>query len=210
MYDGASLMTLSERDAYLDPGAGGLNVTWGYPEGLSPGWVRELQVGPPGGFLDQRPGEYEAVIRGYFAGFFGCPAGGVSLAPSATMAFAVAVQAIMGSPGDEFVLADCSYDSYPGLLGALGARVRYARRQVGGVLDVASVAAACTARTRAVVVVSPDNPLGVVCPPQVWEQLIALCRERGITLLADHCLAEVNPRGVPVPVLPSLAAGRGL
>jgi aspartate/methionine/tyrosine aminotransferase len=203
----ASLMTLLERDAYLDPGAA-LNVTSGYPEGLSPQWMTDYQLHPPADVLHVPPGEYASVICGWFARFFGCA--DVSLIPSCTMAFAIAAQALTRSPGDEFIVIDTSYDSYPRLLAAFGARVVYARRDADGNPDPESVRAACTARTRAVVIVCPDNPLGVVTPPAVMERLIAVCKGRGLTLLADYCLAAVNPFGRQLPVLPKMASSRGL
>lgn len=203
----ASLMTLLERNAYLDSGAV-LNVTSGYPEGLSPEWMTDYQLHPPADFLDVPPGRYARVICGWFAGFFGC--GNVILVPSCTMAFAIAAQALIRSPGDEFIVIDTSYDSYPRLLAAFGARVVYAGRDADGNPDPESVLAACTARTRALVIVSPDNPLGVVTPPAVMERLIAVCKERGLTLLADYCLAAVNPFGRQIPVVPKMASSRGL
>ncbi len=200
-------MTLLERNAYLDSG-GALNVTSGYPQGLSPQWMADYQLHPPADFLDVPPGEYASVICAWFARFFGC--GNISLVPSCTMAFAIAAQALTRSPGDEFIVIDASYDSYPRLLAAFGARVVYARRDADGNPDPESVLAACTARTRAVVIVCPDNPLGVVTPPAVMERLIAVCKERGLTLLADYCLAAVNPLGRQIPFVPKLASSSGL
>ena len=51
MSSSASLMTLLERSAYLGSGAA-LNVTSGYPEGLSPRWMTDYQLHPPADFLD--------------------------------------------------------------------------------------------------------------------------------------------------------------
>jgi aspartate/methionine/tyrosine aminotransferase len=201
------LMTLLERNAYLDPGAA-LNVTSGYPEGLSPQWMTDYQLHPPADFLNVPAGEYASVICDWFARFFGC--GNISLVPSCTMAFAIAAQALTRSPGDEFILIDTSYDSYPRLLAAFGAHVVYARRDGDGNPDPDSVLAACTARSRAVVIVCPDNPLGVVTPPAVMERLIAVCKERDLTLLVDYCLAGVNPFGRQIPVVPTMASSRGL
>jgi aspartate/methionine/tyrosine aminotransferase len=42
------------------------------------------------------------------------------------------------------------------------------------------------------------------------ERLIAVCKERGLTLLADYCLAAVNPFGRQMPVVPTMASSRGL
>ena len=214
---GASLMTLLERHSYLDPGDA-VDVTHGYPEGLSPQWIRDYQLHPPGDFLDVPPDRYLAVIRRYFQQFFcdcltgagaGPPAPGVSLVPTATMAFTIAATTLMRSPGDEFVLMDTSYDSYPGLLRSLGAQVRYAHRDADGLPDMESVRAACSERTRAIVTCCPDNPLGVVSR-NAMEKLITLCKQRRITLLADHCLAEVDPMRAQIPVVPRLASARGL
>jgi aspartate/methionine/tyrosine aminotransferase len=200
----ASLMTLAEREAYLHPGA--LNVTWGYPEGLTPQWMRHVQEHPPGGFLDHAPGQYETVIGGYFRRLLGCR--DVLLAPTCSMAFAIAAQAVMRGPGGNFVLAATSFEPYAGLLASLGAGfVNYARRGANGLPDAASIAEAAVPGTVAVVIVSPDNPLGVVYPRRLLEQVAGFCAGRGIALIADHCLAEVRPSGCPVPLLPRALRG---
>jgi N-succinyldiaminopimelate aminotransferase len=201
-------MTDLERQVYLHRHAAAVNVTWGYPEDLSPNWIRRCQMNPPAGFLDVPPGEYEAVIRGWFAQFFGCDS--VNLVPSCSFAFAIAARTLTQSPGDEFIVIDNSYDSYPQLLSGFGARVVYAGRDADGNPDPESVAAACTDRTRAVVVVCPDNPLGSVPPTAVMERLIALCRERDLTLLVDYCLAAMNPFGRQIPLVPQMAEARNL
>jgi N-succinyldiaminopimelate aminotransferase len=203
---GASAMTLLERDAWLHPDPAITDVTHGYPEGLAPRWMRRHQEHPPAGFASVPPGEYEDVIHGWFSRFL--DASGVVLVPSCTMAFAITAQAVMQQPGDEIIVIDTSYDSYPRLLAALGATVAWARRDQDGNPDPDSVRAGCTERTRAVVIVCPDNPLGTVVSPAVMDRLLRLCQERGLTLIADHCLAPVNPLRAHIPLLPRLAARR--
>jgi N-succinyldiaminopimelate aminotransferase len=117
---------------------------------------------------------------------------------------------VIREPGDEVIVLDTSYDSYPVLLAALGAKVVYARRGAGGQPGAENIAAACTARTVAVVIVSPDNPLGVVCPREVLGQIAALCEQRDLTLIADHSLCEVNSGRRQIPLLPRLASTRRL
>jgi len=200
--DKGSLMTRVEREAWLSPPGSAADLTHGYPQGITPGWIRELQARPPAGFLDTPPGEYADVICGWFARWSGC--GNITLVPSATMAFAIAVRAAL-TPGDEAVVLDRSYDSWPRLLAAAGVRVRYARRGSRGLPDATLIARACTRRTRVVVLVSPDNPLGTVCPPAALDGIAQLCAERGLTLIADHCLAPVNPLGRQIPLVPAMA-----
>ena len=205
-----SQLTRLERDAYLTRGGdsrgGDLDMTFGYPDDLAPGWFGQHQVKPRADFLRIPPSEFIDVISGYFRSLFGSE---VLLIPTCSMAFAIAMSAVV-QPGDEAIVIDCSYDSWPIILQAQGARVVYARRTAAGLPDVESAAAACTARTRAIVLVSPDNPVGVICPADVLEQIATLCKDRGLTLVIDHCLAEVNPYRRDIPLLPRLPAAADL
>ncbi len=200
-----SQLTWLEREAYMNR-AGDLDMTYGYPDSLAPGWFDPYQVRPRDDFLRAPPSNLVAVIGGYFRSLFGSE---VFLTPTCSMAFGIAASAVV-HPGDEAVVIDRSYDSWPIILETLGARVVYARRTAAGLPDVESAAAACTARTRAIVLVSPDNPLGVICPADVLTQIAALCKDRGLTLLIDHCLAEVNPMRRDIPLLPRLPAAADL
>jgi aspartate/methionine/tyrosine aminotransferase len=200
-----SQLTRLERDAYMNRG-GDLDMTFGYPDDLAPGWFGNYLVRPQADFLRIPPSEFINVIGGHFRSLFGSE---VFLIPTCSMAFAIAASAVV-QPGDEAIVIDRSYDSWPIMLETQGARVVYARRTAAGLPDVESVAAACTARTRAIVLVSPDNPLGVICPADVLEQIAALCKDRGLTLVIDHCLAEVNPYCRDIPLLPRLPAAADL
>jgi hypothetical protein len=203
-----SLMTLLEWDVPLI----GLGDDWvtGYPEGLSPGWMRKYQTCPDPHFPDIPRRKLMAPVAAWFARLLGISEGipEIVLTPTCTLAFIIAAQAAAGVD-DEVIVLETSYDSWPVLLRRHGTRVVFARRAAGGQPDPASIAAACTARTKAVVIVSPDNPLGVICPRHVLGQIADLCRERGLTLIADHCLAGLNPYGHDIPLLPQLAS-RGL
>lgn len=205
----ASAMTLLEQKSYLHRDPGGItDVSHGYPAGMSPDWIREYQEHPPAGWLDVPPAEYADVVSGYFTWLLGAPR--VRLAPSCTAAFVIAAQAVLDGAQDEVIASGRSFDCWPLLLEQVfRARVVYARRAGDGQPDAAAIAAACTRRTKAVVLVSPDNPLGVVCTGKVLGQVADLCRERGLTLLADHCLAGLSPWQAEIPLLPGVAsAGR--
>jgi N-succinyldiaminopimelate aminotransferase len=205
-------MTLLEQQAYR---AHGTNVTWGYPEGITPGWIRDLQEHPPAGWLDTPAADYEATISGWFARFFG-GSPGVMLTQTCTQAFAIAAEALI-EPGDEVILVDSSFELWPARLWRIGATVRYAPRSSSGEPSLGAIRAACGPATRAIVIVSPDNPAGTVCPPATLAGLLALCQEKGLTLVADHSLAGLDPRRRQprrvwpqiTPLLPQLAAGTG-
>jgi hypothetical protein len=86
---GGSLMTLLERDRYLGHDPGAVNVTHGYPEGMSPGWIREYQVHLPDGWPDAQPGELVAAICRYFRRLLRAE---VYLTPTCSMGFAIAAR----------------------------------------------------------------------------------------------------------------------
>ncbi len=52
--------------------------------------------------------------------------------------------------------------------------------------DIDAVAAAVTPHTRAVVLVSPGNPTGAIIDEAALDQLMTLCRQRGLWLVSDE------------------------
>jgi N-succinyldiaminopimelate aminotransferase len=201
-----SQLTLLEECAWRDQGL--LDFSHGYPTGLSPGWIVQTQTHPASGFLDRPPAEYLSVVRGYFQRIFRVD--NVRLTPTCSLAFAIAMSALITGPSDEIVVLEGSYDSHVLLAEAVGARVVRARRGADGSADTGNVAAQCTEHTRAIVLCCPDNPLGVVHSRSVLEEVIALCKRRRLTLVMDHCLAQVSPYGAEIPVISHLRSSSGL
>ncbi len=62
-------------------------------------------------------------------------------------------------------------------------------------LDVSAVARLVDERTRAVLVVSPNNPTGSVVQPGELEALAALCAARGLALIGDEVFADYRLDG---------------
>jgi alanine-synthesizing transaminase len=62
-----------------------------------------------------------------------------------------------------------------------------------------------TDRTKALVVINPNNPTGAVYPPEVLERMVALAREHGLLLLADEIYDQILYDGVEHRALASLA-----
>jgi len=57
-------------------------------------------------------------------------------------------------------------------------------------LDLPGLAAACGPRTRAVVVVNPNNPTGHFLSRDEWSVLLGFCAQRGLALLVDEVFAD--------------------
>jgi len=64
-------------------------------------------------------------------------------------------------------------------------------------LDLPALEAAVGPRTRAVVVVSPSNPVGAVLSPEELTALDELCADRDLALLSDEVFADTAAPGTP-------------
>ncbi len=100
-------------------------------------------------------------------------------------AFMNAILAIT-DPGDEVILQVPYYFNHEMAIEMAGARVVPVRTDHDCQLDVEAIEAAITARTRAVVTVSPNNPTGVVYPEASLRAVNDLCRGRGIFHIHDE------------------------
>jgi aspartate aminotransferase/aminotransferase len=101
--------------------------------------------------------------------------GGLTLALCATV-----------NPGDEVIVLDPYFVSYPQLVALAGGTTVFVDTYPDFGLDVDRVRAALTPRTKAIVVNSPANPTGRVFPPEQLRDLAVLCRERDVLLLSDE------------------------
>jgi aspartate aminotransferase/aminotransferase len=101
--------------------------------------------------------------------------GGITLALCATV-----------NPGDEVLLFDPYFVSYPHLVALAGGKTVCIDTYPHFDLDVDSVRRALTPRTKAILFNSPANPTGRVYSRQAVRDLALLARERGILLMSDE------------------------
>ncbi len=98
-----------------------------------------------------------------------------------TLAFCCTV-----NPGDEVIVFDPYFVSYPHLVTLAGGTTVYVDTYPDFGLNLDRVRAALTPRTKAILVNSPANPTGRVYPPEQLRDLAHLCHERQILLLSDE------------------------
>lgn len=94
--------------------------------------------------------------------------------------------------GDEVLHPQPSYPLLGHLAALCSIRLRPYPLQYDGrwTMDRAALRAACGPRTRAVVVVSPNNPTGSCLRQEELVDLSALCAERGLCLIADEVFGD--------------------
>lgn len=66
-------------------------------------------------------------------------------------------------------------------------------------IDLPALAAACGERTRAILLVSPNNPTGSYLQEEERAALLRLCREQDLCLIADEVFSDYPLSGPPAP-----------
>mgnify|MGYP001032701545 CR=1 FL=1 len=105
---------------------------------------------------------------------------------------------LLADPGDTVLVPSPSYPLFAQLGGLDGVRTAAYEldREALWRLDLGALAAA-PPRTRAVVVVHPNNPTGSFVHPEDARALAGLCRERGWALIADEVFLPYPLEGGP-------------
>lgn len=101
------------------------------------------------------------------------------------MAFMNAVLAIT-DPGDEVILLTPYYFNHEMALAMANCKTVLVATDENYQLRPDAIRRAMTARTRAVVTVSPNNPSGAVYPEAALREVNAICREHGVYHISDE------------------------
>ena len=96
-------------------------------------------------------------------------------------------------PGDEVLVPSPDYPLWTAAVIITGAKpVYYACREANGfVPDPDEVASLVTPRTRALVLINPNNPTGAVYPEEVVLRLVRVAEEKGLVLLSDEIYDKI-------------------
>jgi alanine-synthesizing transaminase len=99
---------------------------------------------------------------------------------------------LLCDPGDQILVPQPSYPLFDLLAGLESVEVApYPLRYHGGwYLDIEEVRRALTDRTRAILVVNPNNPTGSYLTRDQLDGLAALCQERELALISDEVFAD--------------------
>jgi aspartate/methionine/tyrosine aminotransferase len=105
-----------------------------------------------------------------------------------------ATLAVLAAPGDEVILPTPWYFNHKMWLDMAGIAAVPLATGAGLIPDPAAAAALITPRTRAIVLVSPNNPSGVEYPPKVMRGFYDLAQARGIALVVDETYRDFDSR----------------
>ena len=128
--------------------------------------------------------------------FYGAPvaADEVAITAGCNLAFAM-VMAVAAEPGSNVILPTPWYFNHAMTLGMGGieARPLPCRAEAGFIPDPAEAEALINAGTRAIVLVTPNNPTGAIYPPEVIAGFAELAARRGVWLVLDETYRDFLP-----------------
>ena len=154
--------------------------------------ARGLKYEPsPFGLLGAR----QAVARDYARRGAEVSAERVALTASTSEAYSLLFK-LVGDAGDEVLAPRPSYPLFEHLaqLDAVTIRPYDLEYHDGWSIDMASVERAISERTRALLVVTPNNPTGSFVTRSELKRLAELCAERGVAIVADEVFADYQLR----------------
>jgi len=132
----------------------------------------------------------------------------VAVTTGATEGVAAAMLGLV-EPGDEVVVLEPWYDSYPAMLQVAGGVARpVTLRAPDFRIDLDELRAAVTPRTRFVLLNSPHNPTGTVLTRTELEAVAALAIEHDLVVITDEVYEHLVFTGhehVPIATLPGMA-----
>lgn len=143
------------------------------------------------------PAAREAVAGEFARRGVAVPPERIALTASSSEAYGLLFK-LLCDPGDRVLVPVPSYPLFEYLTRLEGVEADpYPLRHEGGwELDLAGLRAAVTPRSRAVLVVSPNNPTGSILARRELEGVAALCAERSLALIGDEVFADypLRPR----------------
>lgn len=180
---------------------GAVNLGQGFPNFAAPDFVKEAARAAIAADLNQyarsagHPRLVQALAQAY-GPLFGRtldPMNEIVVTVGATEGIFATVQALV-DPGDEVILIEPFYDSYPAVVTMAGATPIYvplrapanSRRANDWTLDLDELSAAITPRTKLLILNTPSNPLGKVFSRAELGALSEVVRRYNLTVLSDE------------------------
>ena len=194
---------------------GSVNLGQGFPDADGPASViRAAASALDHGHNQYAPGpgvpELRAAIARHQQRHYGIdldPDTEIAVTTGCTEAVAASILGLV-DPGDEVVVLEPYYDSYPAMLQMAGAvRRPVTLRAPDFRLDVAALEAAVTPRTRYVLLNTPHNPTGTVLTRVELEAVATLARRHDLVVITDEVYEHLvydHHEHVPLATLPGM------
>ncbi len=114
--------------------------------------------------------------------------------------------AASADPGDNVLLPQPGYPFYDAAVCKLGIEPRRYPlvEERGWAPDVDALASAIDPRTRAIVIINPNNPTGSIVPVETLRAILKVAAQRGVMVIADEIYDKLVLDGPPLAPMASL------
>jgi L-glutamine---4-(methylsulfanyl)-2-oxobutanoate aminotransferase len=179
---------------------GAINLGQGFPDWDGPEFAKQAAIASmeEGGADQYPPSPGIPALRRALADRYGPllgrdldPDDEITVTSGCTEGLAASFLGLL-DPGDEVILIEPYYDSYPVGMALSGARPRYLTLQPPDfALDIEALAALVTPATRAMVVNTPHNPTGRMFTDSEMAGIAGLCVEHDLIAICDEVYEEI-------------------
>lgn len=186
-----------------NPGAFGFRAPEHLQQALVGGLTQSDAYGHQQGLVAAR----EAIARQFAArGVVGVDANAVFVGNGVSELIDLALRALL-DPGDEVLLPSPDYPLWSAATLLNDGNPVYYRcaADAGFLPDPDEIASLITPRTRALVLINPNNPTGAVYPRALLEALVDLARRHGLLLMSDEIYDGITYDGARFEPLAPLA-----
>ena len=194
---------------------GAVNLAQGFPDFPAPPEVKHAACAAIAGDVNQytvtwgaRP--FREAIAAYYRRFYDFdvdPDSEIAVCCGATEGMVATMLALLNE-GDEIVVFEPFYENYWPDSQLSGAQIRYVSlRAPDWTFDPDELRAAFSARTRAIVLNTPNNPTGRVFTREELTLIAGLCHEFDALAITDEIYEHIifeQARHIPIATLPSM------
>jgi alanine-synthesizing transaminase len=176
-----------------NPGAFGFRT----PETMRLAMIENMAVAE--GYCHQKgifPAREAVVMQQQMRGVTGVSAEEVFIGNGVSELIDLALRALLNA-GDEVLIPSPDYPLWSAAVTLNGGKAVYyaCRPENDFVPDPEEIAALVTRRTRAIVVINPNNPTGAVYPRAVCEAIARLAERKGLVVLSDEIYDQMTYDG---------------
>lgn len=186
---------------------GAINLAQGFPNFPAPEALKDAAARAIHDDINQyaitwgapRLREALAARYGDWYGMTVDPATELTVTCGATEAMASVLMAII-NPGDEVIVLEPFYENYGPDVVLCEAQPVYVPLEPAQPLDLDRLSAACSSKTRAIIVNTPGNPSGRVLSRAELEGIAALCQRHDAYAVTDEIYEHIRYDGVHLPI----------
>lgn len=177
------------------------------PESMRKAMIENLEQADP--YSHQKgifPAREAVVMQQQARGVMDVTADDVFIGNGCSELIIAALRALL-SPGDEVLVPTPDYPLWTAAANlAGGTAVHYPCPEASGFMpDIAALSALVTPRTKALVVINPNNPTGAVYSREVLTQMAALAEQHGLVVFSDEIYDQITYDGAEFIPMATLA-----